>query len=581
MAYKIICTLGKQDIPVIQGQPDFAVDLLDTNIILFGAPMSGKTNFIRLIITILHKLYTKNDEQIFILDFGGALTDVENLPLVSAYFDNANEEYVKRVFKLLEDQLKINNKKLQGKNFRDVDSERPIHTTLFIDNVNAFLDEPRYSAYHEKLAKLCRDGRSKGITVILTASSTKGLMSYMPNFKQKIALEMPADSYSEIFSHGVIPVGSNPGHGYANVTIPPEDTEATFPMQTAYEIQINRSDDVNSEAFRKNCEKKFGSEIKKKYQRFPDALTPGNYRDYMNLDADYDDDEEYSDFTACVGLDYTECREVLADFGLSRITAIYGKKGFGKTNLLRRILKELSGKKTGNGKNFEWNYVFFDDGRKQLEEFYNLYKNPDDGDETESPRAKYINFSREEPVLVTKTGTFENIKLSPIQRFIKYIHEGYMDLTNIKRLSSKVTAEIFGSGYSPVFREERRNTIFVLQSKFLFVNTMPSLIFMTIILPLMAARAEEMNWIFIFSDVRNITESEMKEYFNSNVGTAFLLDNIAEFVGERGIKSVFGQMDVKSLKEEYARCEEGDGYIYSIEKDELKKLKFIKEEGEN
>ena len=38
-----------------------------------------------------------------------------------------------------------------------------IHTTLFIDNVNAFFDEPRYSAYREKLAKLCRDGLSKGI----------------------------------------------------------------------------------------------------------------------------------------------------------------------------------------------------------------------------------------------------------------------------------------------------------------------------------------------------------------------------------------------------------------------------------
>ena len=37
-------------------------------------------------------------------------------------------------------------------------------------------------------------------------------------------------------------------------------------------------------------------------------------------------------------------------------------------------------------------------------------------------------------------------------------------------------------------------------------------------------------------------------------------------------------MDVKSLKEEYASCEEGDGYFYSIEKDELKKLKFIKDE---
>ena len=39
---KILCVLGNQDIPVIQEQPDFSVDLLDSNILLFGAPMSDK-----------------------------------------------------------------------------------------------------------------------------------------------------------------------------------------------------------------------------------------------------------------------------------------------------------------------------------------------------------------------------------------------------------------------------------------------------------------------------------------------------------------------------------------------------------
>ena len=151
---KIECMIGTQDIPVIQDQPKFVVDLLESNIILYGAAMSGKTNFIKLLITILHKKYREDTEQIFILDFGGALADFGSLPLVGAYFDNANEEYVKRVFKLMEDQLKDNIKKLKGKNYRDVKEDQPIHTTLFIDNVNAFLDEPRYGAYQEKLAKL-------------------------------------------------------------------------------------------------------------------------------------------------------------------------------------------------------------------------------------------------------------------------------------------------------------------------------------------------------------------------------------------------------------------------------------------
>lgn len=54
---KILCVLGNQDIPVIQEQPDFSVDLLDSNILLFGAPMSGKTNLIRSVFRHLQFLF--------------------------------------------------------------------------------------------------------------------------------------------------------------------------------------------------------------------------------------------------------------------------------------------------------------------------------------------------------------------------------------------------------------------------------------------------------------------------------------------------------------------------------------------
>lgn len=158
-----------------------------------------------------------------------------------------------------------------------------------------------------------------------------------------------------------------------------------------------------------------------------------------------------------------------------------------------------------------------------------------------------------------------------------------MDLSQVRRMSNLVLGEIFGAGVnipSKVGFVDSRNTIFVLQSKFLYVNSMTSKIFMEIILPSLVARADEMNWIFIFTDVKSISDSETRENFHSSISAAYLLDSIAEFVGERGQKSLFGSMDVKSLKEEYAQCEEGDGYFYSIERDELKKLKFIKYEEE-
>ena len=59
--------------------------------------------------------------------------------------------------------------------------------------------------------------------------------------------------------------------------------------------------------------------------------------------------------------------------------------------------------------------------------------------------------------------------------------------------------------------------------------------------------------------------------FNSSLKSIFVLDNIAEFASERGSKTVFGDMDIKSLKEDYAKCELGDGYYYDVEADNLKR----------
>ena len=64
-----------------------------------------------------------------------------------------------------------------------------------------------------------------------------------------------------------------------------------------------------------------------------------------------------------VGLDYVEFKPINVDFSDSRVVAIYGKKEFGKTNLLRLLLQNLKNNKKNS------RFVFFDDGRKQLKVF--------------------------------------------------------------------------------------------------------------------------------------------------------------------------------------------------------------------
>lgn len=600
----MVCTLGQYDIPIIQKQPLFNVDLLDRNIALFGAAMSGKTNFIKMLIQTLHMISCEKEEQIFILDFGGALASYKEFPLVAAYFDNSNEEYIKRAFKIIEEIMRKNTRTLDGKNFSAYNGdEQLLHTTFIIDNLNAFQDEPRYAAYQEKFAKICRDGLSKGVTVVFTASDTKGLNSYLNSFGQKIALEMPADKYMDIFNSKVTEIGAIPGRGFANVTMKPENIEGTFRMNAPYELQCFIADSCEeSTSYMKELQNKFMYDDEnynykkhvKKYLTFSGDLT---FSEYDRLKQTPKIKEKKSENTPCpvsVGLDYIDFYPVTVDFSESRVIGIYGKKEYGKSNLLRLILDELFKKKSYA------RFVFFDDGRKELEEFYNKCRSlgldckefieskknmklpPDEADSLEFDMSNGfmdIIDSKKSQGSISKT-------VSPYQQFYHFINDNYMDLTwngmSNSQLHSPIATYIYSEAHAdlmPSYDENRhpiKPTVFVLQSKMLYLSANGEKQFINNILPKLAAIAEEEDLIFIFTDIQKITDQETNNFFNNTLSAVFLLDNIAEFAAERGQKSVFGSMDVKGLKEEYARCEKGDGYYYDIEADKLVKMKFIK-----
>lgn len=577
---KMLCTLGRFDIPIIQMQPSFVVDLLDANLILFGSSMSGKTTFVKTLVNILHKQYNDRQEQVFILDFGGALSEYQEFPLVSAYFDNANEEYVKRVFKIMDNILKDNIKKLCGQNYRDA-KEQPIHTTFIIDNINAFMDEPRYSAYQEKLAKFCRDGLSRGITIVVTAAETKGLNSYLGSFKQKIAFEMPQEKYADIFTGKVGQISNHPGHGFANVTVKPDGVTGTFRMNLPYEVQCTLPYKVG-EGERADTEESFMDKLKqkfcfkdgsyercvKKYQMFPEELTFAAFEQIKQKAADR---EKKLKFPVSVALDYVDFCPVTVDLKQSHVLSIYGKKDFGKTNLLQLLLAGIVRQKP------DVRMVFLDDGRNQLEKIYQKYREKTESVYFNGFSQGTIKLKAVDTKLSSKPEETRAKKLSPLEQFYLYLNDNYLDL------SSSLFKDIFNLSDLDDKRivckneyEDTPFTVFVIQSKLVYVNTTVNKYFIEKALPRLAAVADDKEYLFIFSDVQKISEPETNTIFNSVVGTAFLLDNIAEFASERGQRTVFGNMDVKALKEDYAQCEKGDGYYYDIEADNLLKVKFIK-----
>lgn len=441
---KIVCTLGKFDIPIIQLQPDFNVDLLDSNIMVFGASMSGKTTFLKTLVNILHKRMNEKEERIFILDFGGALSDYRDMPLVSAYFDNSNEEYVKRVFKIMDNILKENIKLLGGMNYREVAEGQPVHTTFIIDNLNAFTEESRYTAYQEKLAKLCRDGLSKGITVVVTAGDTKGMNSYMASFRQKIAFEMPADKYLDIFNDKAGSVGNNPGHGFANVTVKPEGITGTFKMNLPYEVQCFKAQtsadpDGRNVTFAQGMAQKYdfdseAGEYRKhvrRYLTFPKELTREEYEKLAQKPSS----ETERICPVSVGLDYVDFCPVTIDLARTGTVAIYGKKEFGKTNLLSLLLEGLAQQKK------DLRMVFFDDGRNQLKPLYDKYSS--------QCGCVLINGFEKRDLPMKDGSVVQDKKLSPIQQFYLYLNENYIEL------DKRFLAGIYG--VSDALRKEYEN----------------------------------------------------------------------------------------------------------------------------
>ncbi len=572
-----LCVVGKYDIPSKQCQSVFQIDLLNSNVAIFGSALSGKTNLLKLFINCLHKRNNEKNEQIFILDFSGALQEYKNMPLVSAYFDSSNEEYVKRVFRILEMILRKNIKELGSRNFATGRTSNLPHTTFIIDNLNAFIDESRYNSYHEKFGRLCRDGRSRGISIVFTATDTKGLARYLLSFEQKIALNLSQEKCTELFGIKSEPLGNIPGRGYANVTERPNGIIGTFNLNAPYEVQILKSSDIADETsnFIRKLHGKYGYDAAtakfdqevRKYQTFPQELS---YSDFLELKQPYSLDERNPSVSFVeVGLDYVDFKPIGVDFDDSRVIAVYGKREFGKTNLLKILLDNLSKIRS------TFRFIFFDDGRKQLLDFYNKFKF--------ELNCEYIGEFKAVDVSLAN-GRIVKRKLSPMQQFYKLIHEDYISL-NKDFVDNPILNQIYGVDDENIMvydipkgceKGEAQPTVFIIQSKSVYLNTKTNSEFIHYILPELLDIAEDNDLTFLFTDVRKITDAEVNLEFNSALKTVFLLDNIAEFASERGGKSVFGEMDQKSLKEDYAKCELGDGYYYNVEADSLKKAKFIK-----
>lgn len=604
--------LGLYDDPKNQKQKPYIIDLYQTHLSIIGNSMSGKTTILKTLLIGIHQSYHKKygiteKEDIFILDFNNDLLAYENLPYVTACFDALQEENVRRVFKIVSERLSENIKLLPGKTYAQCDLEsRPAHLTFILDGLNSFLADDKYTLYHEMLQRFLREGLSKGLTIVVTASeSIGGLKRMLPLFGRLIGLDLSKDDYSDLFGRRIEKPIRKKGRGIVNLEGNVYEFQACFPSETDENFDDTNVVRITTEKLFDNnivnLQKK-EAEIKKfndkKMKSFHGDLVTGQWNLYFNQSW-----EKYSiaslkivngvsvcnDFTA--GIDYYSFEPIVLDMLNCRSIAIYGKKSFGKTNLLSLILEQYL--KLGDVK-----IIFWEDKRNGLVDpmraaaVCKVLEKADikpeviyDEEEFEEVLTRHFtsiqkgNMSK----IYAETEEDYNCVFSEDEMLPDSIRREYADnimtddysfLGNKNKIENSI--EHFDEKY-----EECKYTIIVIQNRSFydasdFLKTGKA--WPNSISKWVSDVDCERPTLFVFSDVQPITESSVATKFNNFIDYAFLLDDIVKFIQNRGNQSVFSTQDIDELKEQYGHCEVGDGFFLDTGSTELYKLKFIKQE---
>lgn len=371
---QMLLSLGLYDDPSNQKQDRYEVDLYISNLAVFGSAMTGKTYLLKWILLNIHYLMkSSEDEEVYILDFSNNLSAFKKLPFVIGYFDSFNEENIRRVFKIVEERYINNVRELPGKNFlQRGDNTKVKHITFVLDGIHVLFADDRYQKYQERLFALARDGLSKGISVIFTATEpVNGIGKMLSSFDHKIAFAINPDSYSNIFFRKVDIPMNKPGRGVAN-------GDGTFVYEFQAFLPYDISDKENSDesvienmVSRLRQSEYFGDDainrlLDKHLESIADTLSEKNWNEYVKANKEWKISDGRKIGKAghlIAGIDYYLCTPIDINLKEAKTLAIYGKKDSGKTNLLKLILRGLL---LSQQDNEHIRIVYWDDTRKGL-----------------------------------------------------------------------------------------------------------------------------------------------------------------------------------------------------------------------
>lgn len=185
--------VGVYDDPDHQYQGTVLSDIGRENTIIIGSSQMGKTNLLQLILRYLSEYNTPDDVNFYILDFGSMiLKNFEKLIHVGGVVLASEDEKLKNLFKLLTQEMDDRKNKLMHAGvssfyaYRDAGFHDMAKIYVLLDNFNAF-KELYMEKYEQAFVRLCRDGISLGISVVITNTTSTGIgYRHLSNFSNRV-----------------------------------------------------------------------------------------------------------------------------------------------------------------------------------------------------------------------------------------------------------------------------------------------------------------------------------------------------------------------------------------------------------
>ncbi len=229
--------IGLYDRPALQEQGVQYLDFTQTpHYAVYGAPLSGKTTFLKTLILMLGLHYTPDEVSMTILDFGGgSLSQFEQMPHVTAVIREGDNEQVERFKERISNEMQTRKacfRKEKAANFAQYIRKKHKLPAIFIiiDNqlrMNTLVDD-----MDPFLINVSMSGPDCGIHLIFTSNNhNKTSMNLQTNIGGNIALHMAdRNDYRGVVSE--LPEGcglpANPGRGLIRDTAAAEFQTAVY-----------------------------------------------------------------------------------------------------------------------------------------------------------------------------------------------------------------------------------------------------------------------------------------------------------------------------------------------------------------